>query len=179
MGATAATELPSSRSMAVASSRVRFCVAPDPVATPCMAMEPGRTISRFEPRLSICCATFACAPWPMETVAITAATAITIPSIASSERSLFLRSARSAVRSEATAFTPSAPAQLAAHRARDGGAPVPLARADALVEQRQLDVLHRGGAREEVEPLEHEPDLLAAHAGELIAREPADVASGH
>src|SRR5437899_1327777 len=169
MGATAATELPSSRSMAVASSRVRFCVAPDPVATPCMAMEPGRTISRFEPRLSICCATFACAPWPMETVAITAATAITIPSIASSERSLFLRSARSAVRSEATAFTPSAPAQLAAHRARDGGARG----------ERQLDVRHRGGAREEVEPLEHEPDLLAAHAGELIAREPADVASGH
>ena len=60
---------------------------------------------------------------------------------------------------------------------RLGRAPVPLARADALVEQRQLDVLHRGGAREEVEPLEHESDLLAAHVGELIAREPADVAS--
>ena len=44
----------------------------------------------------------------MATVATTAATAMTMPSMARSERSLFLRSARSAVRSEARRFMPAA-----------------------------------------------------------------------
>src|SRR5207249_10682405 len=54
---------------------------------------------------------------------------------------------------------------------------VPVARADTLVKKRQLHVLQRAGARKQVEPLEDEPDLLAAHSRELIARELSDVAS--
>ena len=34
--------------------------------------------------------------------------------------------------------------------------------AAAVVEQRQLDVVERGGARQQIEPLEHEPDLAVA-----------------
>ena len=104
MGAMAATEVVSSFSIAVASSRFSVWVAPAPVATPCEAIDPGTTIKRFEPSDSTCAATFACAPCPMDTVATTAPTAMTMPSIASSERSLFLRSARNAVRSEARMF---------------------------------------------------------------------------
>ena len=47
-----------------------------------------------------------------------------------------------------------------------GRALVPLGRLQrvAAVEQRQLDVVERRGPRQQVEPLEHEPDLLVADA---------------
>src|SRR5258705_2858394 len=41
----------------------------------------------------------------------------------------------------------------------------------ARVEQRELDVLDRGRAREQVEPLEHEADLRVAHVREVARRE--------
>src|SRR5258705_11967468 len=41
----------------------------------------------------------------------------------------------------------------------------------ARVEQRELDVLDRGCAREQVEPLEHEADLRVAHVREVARRE--------
>ena len=67
-----------------------------------------------------------------------------------------------------------------AHRFQRGhGARVPLGRFHRLVrvEQRQLDVIERRGARQQVEPLKHEPDLVVAHFGELVAAELGDVAS--
>ena len=39
----------------------------------------------------------------------------------------------------------------------------------ARVEHRQLDVLQRRGARQQVEPLEDEADLLVADVGQLVA----------
>ena len=39
------------------------------------------------------------------------------------------------------------------------------------VEQRQLDVVERRRARQQVEALEHEPDLLIAHARQLVLRQ--------
>ena len=53
---------------------------------------------------------------------------------------------------------------------------VPGTRADTLVQERQLHVFQSAGASEEVEALEDESDLLAAHSRELIARELSDVA---
>ena len=46
----------------------------------------------------------------------------------------------------------------------------PLAGRDAAVDERQLHVLERGGARQEVEPLEHEPDQPVAHHGAGVVR---------
>ena len=43
-----------------------------------------------------------------------------------------------------------------------------LVAADLRVDQRQLDVLQRRGAREEIERLKHEADLLVAHRGQLV-----------
>ena len=43
------------------------------------------------------------------------------------------------------------------------------------VEQRQLDILHRGGAREQIEALENETDLAVADVGQLVAIESGDV----
>ena len=46
-----------------------------------------------------------------------------------------------------------------------------------VVEKRQLDVLDRGCSREQVEALEHEPDLLVPDAGLLVGRELGNVFS--
>src|SRR5690606_28686260 len=58
---------------------------------------------------------------------------------------------------------------------RSGGARLRVR--DAAVEQRKLDVLRRGEARQEVEALEHEADVSVAHARELVLGELARVAS--
>ena len=47
--------------------------------------------------------------------------------------------------------------------------------AAAVVEQRQLDVVERRRAREQVEALEHEPDLPVADHRELVLRHPRHV----
>ena len=44
----------------------------------------------------------------------------------------------------------------------------------AVVDERQLDVVQRGGAGEQVEGLEDEADFLVADAGELVVVEFAD-----
>src|SRR5439155_113398 len=59
---------------------------------------PGSTMIRFEPRLWICSVTRAWAPEPTATMAITAATPMTIPSIVRPLRSLFTRNARREMR---------------------------------------------------------------------------------
>jgi hypothetical protein len=46
---------------------------------------------------------------------------------------------------------------------------------DARVEQRQLDVVERGRARQQVELLEHEADLAVADRRERVAVERLDV----
>ena len=52
---------------------------------------------------------------------------------------------------------------------------VALGGGDVRVEQRQLDVLERGGARQQVEALEHEAERLVADARELVGVQPRDL----
>src|ERR1043166_589899 len=84
--------------IALASESVRLCRPPKPVRAPPTVTVPGRMMSRFVPRLAICCFTSALAPSPMATMAMTAPTPMMIPSIVRKERSLFLANARSAIR---------------------------------------------------------------------------------
>ncbi len=43
--------------------------------------------------------------------------------------------------------------------------------ADAAIDQRQFDVFQRGGALEEIEPLEHEAEIVPAQQRALVAAE--------
>ena len=58
------------------------------------------------------------------------------------------------------------------------GARDPLRLAQAGVDQRQLDVVQRIGARQQVERLEHEADLAVADVGELVVHHRGDVLAG-
>src|SRR5690606_21983196 len=63
----------------------------------------------------------------------------------------------------------------AAHRGEGlARPPAPLGRRYPLVDQRQLDVLERRGARQQVEALEHEADVMTAEQRPLVAVERAD-----
>src|SRR5690242_19039840 len=93
-----------SRAMAVASSSVIVCCELVPRRTPDALTEPDSTMIRLEPRLWICSATRAWAPAPTATIVMTAPTPMMIPSIVSALRSLFTRSARSAMRTACSAF---------------------------------------------------------------------------
>jgi hypothetical protein len=66
------------------------------------------------------------------------------------------------------AFEPDQPQRL--ERAR-----VALGAARLAVDQRDLDVLERGRARQQVEALEDEADLAVADLGEAVARERRDI----
>ena len=71
------------------------------------------------PILAICCWIRCVAPDPMATVAITEATPITIPSMVSAERSLFILNARNAMRmEERSCFIPAPLLQQAACQPR-------------------------------------------------------------
>src|SRR5262249_7955122 len=104
---------------------------PQPERTPFAVVAPGTTIRRLFPRLWICCWTAASAPRPMLTMVITAATPMMMPSIVSAERSLFRRSARSAVTKviERTFMGGSCDGS----RATDVGDDVPVAEGDAAL----------------------------------------------
>src|SRR6266849_3384920 len=63
-----------------------------------------------------------------------------------------------------------------ADRGQLGAGPsLPVAPQGRAVEQGQLHVLERGGARQQVEGLEHEADLLVAHPREPVAAHAGDV----
>src|ERR1051325_8751606 len=92
--------LGTSRLIASRSSTVSVFVpvSPVPLRTPPTFCAPALTNSRFVPILSICACTDADAPWPILTIAITAATPMMMPSIVNAARILFLTSARKATR---------------------------------------------------------------------------------
>src|SRR5438445_788912 len=143
---------------------------------PLEVMLPDITMMRFEPRLWICSATRAWAPAPTLTMAITAPTPMMMPSMVSALRSLFPRSARSAM----LAAGELARMMGGAIGEPDCGQTVQRAlttrpRGKATVEQGQLDVLERRRPGQQVELLEHEPDLRVADSRQLVLREPADV----
>jgi hypothetical protein len=94
-GATAAAA-GTSRSIASASSGVNVGELPPPKLTPPLAACPGMTKRLFAPRLWILSATARFDPWPISTIAITAATPITIPSVVRADRKTFRRKARKA-----------------------------------------------------------------------------------
>ena len=83
--------------MAVTSSVVSVTDVPDPALTPPELIATGEIISTSEPMLAIFAAICPEAPAPISIMAITDAMPITMPSIVSTERSMFLRSAFSAV----------------------------------------------------------------------------------
>ena len=83
---------------------------------------------RFEPRLRIWSSTRACAPAPTATMVITAATPMMMPSMVSAERSLLMRSARSAMRRVARKFM----ARRTAARCRERGRASPRASSGAF-----------------------------------------------
>src|SRR5262249_45364384 len=95
-----------SRLMASMSSTVSVLelVAPVPLRTPPTFCAPAPTKSRFVPTLAICSCTEACAPWPMLTMAITAETPMTMPSMVRAERILLRASARKAIRKITSMF---------------------------------------------------------------------------
>ena len=79
-------------------------------------MLPGITIMMLLPILAICCWMRCVAPEPIATVAMTEATPITIPSMVSAERSLFIFSARNAIRMEEIRCFMTTPQQQYARR---------------------------------------------------------------
>src|ERR1051326_2005855 len=93
-------------SIARASATVSVLAPPHPERTPAAVVAPGITITTFVPRLAICAWTEASAPWPTLTMAITAPTPITTPSMVRTERVTLRRRARHAVTSVMrTSFT--------------------------------------------------------------------------
>ena len=133
VGAAAATAA-ISRWIAHASSSVMVSWLPEPIRTPPASTEPESTMIMFEPRLWICSATRAWAPAPTATIVMTAPTPITMPSMVSALRSLFTRSARTAMRALAHALphTPmpsssahSSPGDGCRRAAASGGRPSP------------------------------------------------------
>jgi hypothetical protein len=103
-GATRATSGATVRSaIAWASARVSVEAEPKPPRTPLLlVLLPGETISRLEPRASICLRTCSWAPRPRPTVRTTEEIPMTMPSMVSSDRSRWLRTASRAVRSVST-----------------------------------------------------------------------------
>ncbi len=100
-GATADTE-GYSAAIALASSSVSVATAPEPSRTPLLLRLPGSTTIRLLPILWICAWIRAVAPVPTPTMAITAATPITMQSIVRAERVLFTFNARNAIFTLAT-----------------------------------------------------------------------------
>src|SRR5574341_150150 len=95
-------------------------------------------ISVCAPRLAICARMAACAPCPMASMAITAATPMITPSMVKTERRVLRRKARWAMRMAmstcVTVSSPLAPGALGRHRSR-GGPSRRLLRPDALAGQ--------------------------------------------
>ena len=94
-GLTAATP-GTSRSIARASSTVSVPAPPKPVWTPPRLMLPEKTRMTFWPRAAMRASTWALAPLPMPTMAMTAPTPMMMPSMVRTVRILFRRSARKA-----------------------------------------------------------------------------------
>src|SRR5438105_2622867 len=82
--------------MAVASSCVRLARVPAPARTPPLWLEPGSIVSTSVPSPWKRAVTWALAPWPRPTMAITAATPMMIPSVVSTLRPLLAPIASSA-----------------------------------------------------------------------------------
>src|SRR6202011_3899692 len=86
-----------SRRIASASSIFNVPAPPQPVRMPLDVVLPEKIRITFCPRLAICASTWALAPLPIPTIAMTAATPMMMPSAVSTERILFRRNARNAM----------------------------------------------------------------------------------
>src|SRR5438309_300788 len=109
------------------------------------------------------------APLPTDTIAITAATPMITPSIVSAERSLL--TARELARAMVHAI-----GQADLFEGAEG--PRATVVAIAPVDQRKLHVLDGVEARQQVEGLEHEADVLVADRRELVVGELSHVLPG-
>ena len=117
-----------SRRIACTSSGVRVVVVPAPPRTPPVFWLPACTTSILVPMLAICSATWCWAPCPRLTIAITAATPITIPSIVRIDRALLRASARSAIFNTGPIIPPPLPEQALPSPPTRLSAPIPAGR---------------------------------------------------
>ena len=164
--------------MARASSSVSVSALPVPMRMPELVMLPERTMIMLLPMEAICCWMRACAPEPMATIAITAATPMMMPSMVSAERILLMRSAPNAICMLALSFfmTPAPPLgrraaslqflRRIARRANRLVAydPAVLERDDALSVERNIGLMrhhHDADAFFAIQPLEDRHDLDA------------------
>src|SRR5438094_849078 len=101
-------------------------------------------------------------PSTNDTTATTDATPMMVPSSVRGDRHALALPARQLVGAVLHAI-------LEPHqRERLLGAPAPLLVLEAGVYERQLDVVQRVGARQQIERLEHEADLLVANPRQLV-----------
>ncbi|MGC4091648.1 MAG: hypothetical protein QM756_27960 [Polyangiaceae bacterium] len=104
--------------IAFRSSHVRVGWLPKPPRTPPEVLAPGITMSKFVPIAAKACSTLDLAPSPMATMAITAPTPITTPSVVKNERILLRNSARNAMRKVCSRFTRAPPSRRSRRPAR-------------------------------------------------------------
>src|SRR3972149_8148201 len=76
--------------MARARAALRVLIEPQPLRAPPWVRAPGKIMMRLLPKAEMLASTAALAPWPMLTMAMTAATPIIIPSMVRRARILFL-----------------------------------------------------------------------------------------
>src|SRR5437764_1154156 len=118
----------------------------------------------FCPRLAICASTCAFAPFPMPTIAMTAATPMMIPSAVSTERILFRRSARRAMFNVDPTFM-----IQRANRSARFFPQLRVRQTMGAIEQRQLYVLARRCARQQIKALKNKTEFVVANVGQLIS----------
>src|SRR3990172_9538481 len=94
IGGDASRTAGSSLPIALASPMVSVGADPEPDRSPPEVVLPGRTRRRFDPTMEIWAAMRSFAPVPIATIAITAATPMTMPSIVRIDRIRFARSDR-------------------------------------------------------------------------------------
>src|SRR3984893_7743222 len=102
--------------MSVASAWDNVTALPVPSRTPELLVLPGVMMMMLLPMLAIWSWIRWVAPEPIDTVAITLETPITIPSMVSAERSLFIVSARNAMPMDERSFFMARPPQVCGPR---------------------------------------------------------------
>src|SRR5439155_1337556 len=134
-----------------------------------LAAWPGMIWRLFAPRLAIAFSFSAEMPLPISIIAMTAAIPMTMPTQVNAERMMFRRSARSAVPKVRVTTLMESPPFLRAPPAFAFG------EFGVGVRQRHDHLVKRTGARQQVEVLEHEPNLAVADLRPLIVADLRDL----
>src|SRR5579884_257232 len=161
-GDTARTD---GHSSARAAASAAVSVVTEPERTPPLWPLDGSTMMTLEPSVLNWSCTSWPAPWPMDTMVVTAAMPMTTPSTVRPERSLFLPSVRKEMTSRSSRSTAS-PRREGAFRAGHHG----LAVGEVAVHQLRVLVLHEAqgdGDGPQQGPVRHPDDAVPALVGLL------------